>query len=401
MASDSFTATNGTALQDHTGGGVTWAGINIMDTQGQIQSNVACAGGDYASVSARASNSTVDYSQVVFKAGAYAGESKAVNVRSTGSTQGYWLQVNSVVGDNITAFFLIKGDGIGLTLVDLSGSPISRLSDHTVAIKATTVGSDVQIQAWIDGSPVTFEKTDNDTETPSTTFTDLAANTPITAVGNPGFLCYFFEGIDASNSGFDDWTDVEPGEPTEVTITSISDATLTHGQTGVVIGGTTFGASQGTGRVVISPTDDIDDVNSVNQTITSWSDTSITFTADLDTFAFGTLYVFVENDDDESNADGEAIARIVASATFSVTLVDETGAPAASQSGITLKIWRNPTPIGITPQDITGLSTDGSGVLTSAITLGSLDDGDYVCWLAFRGDPATQFGAGRKQPSYA
>lgn len=408
MASDSFTAADGTPLDTHSAGGVTWGGgAGQPGCAGKVIGNVACAdASDYFSVSARATSSSVDYSQVVFKAGAYPVESKAVAVRASDSTQGYWLQVTGVSGDNITGFSLFKASGTTLTGVDLSGSPVSRLVDHTVAIKATTVGGDVQIQAWLDGSPLTFEDTDNDTETPSTTFTDLSTATPITAAGNPGFMCFFFDGIDASNSAFDDWTDVESGGGGGVEITGIDDVTITHGQTGVTITGTGFGASQGGGRVVVSPTDDIDDVGAVNQTVTSWSDTSIDFTAVLSSFAFGTLYVFVENDDEESNADGEPVSRIVASATLDFTganaFFDENGDPVEATG--TLYVWRSPRPptsVGTPDQIITSFATDSAGERSQSITLGSLDDGDTVFGMLFAADGTDLYWAGEVLPDYA
>jgi hypothetical protein len=72
-----------------------------------------------------------------------------------------------------------------------------------------------------------------------------------------------------------------------------------------VIAGSNFGESQGMGGVLICPTDDVEDMDCEDQTVTAWSDTSITFTAvqgglSLDT----TVYLFVVNDDMASNADG-------------------------------------------------------------------------------------------------
>lgn len=191
-------------------------------------------------------------------------------------------------------------------------------------------------------------------------------------------------------------------------ITGISDATLTHGQTGIALTGTGFGSSQGGGRVVVSPTDDIDDPSAVNQTVTAWSATEITFTAVLNSFAFGTLYVFVENDDEDSNEDGEAIARIVASATLNFTgtnkFINEDGTPAASKTGLTFYIWRAPRPPGSggTPdQIIASVSTNGSGERSQAINLGSLDDGDTVYGILFGADGNDIFWTGEVLPDYA
>jgi hypothetical protein len=94
-------------------------------------------------------------------------------------------------------------------------------------------------------------------------------------------------------------------------ITDFGDEVHAHGETAVVITGTNFNASQGDGFVIVSPTDDPDDVNAVTQTVTSWGATSIEITTDLDTFSFDTnLYLFVQNSDEEVNAAGFIFQRL-------------------------------------------------------------------------------------------
>ena len=93
-----------------------------------------------------------------------------------------------------------------------------------------------------------------------------------------------------------------------VVISDAGDETYQSGETGITITGTGFGASQGAGFVKISPTDDIADVSAVTQTVTSWADTSITFTAVKGSLSLDTsLYLFVENDSAESNASGHVV----------------------------------------------------------------------------------------------
>ena len=93
-----------------------------------------------------------------------------------------------------------------------------------------------------------------------------------------------------------------------VAVTSV-DSTLDNGQTGVTITGSGFKTSQGTGKVIISPTDDVDDVNAVKQYVTTWSsDTSITFTAIRGALQTGNHYLFVVNDDGDSNASGTVVS---------------------------------------------------------------------------------------------
>lgn len=224
----------------------------------------------------------------------------------------------------------------------------------------------------------------------------------IAATGTPG---------NASGDGVTDTASAPAGSAAEVSegvsITNISDATLTHGQTGITITGTGFGASQGTGRVVISPTDNIADGGAIDQTVTAWGASSITFTAVLSSFSFGTLYVFVENDGDESNASGEAVSRVVGSVTLTFTgankFIDEDGNPVQA-SGLTLYVWRAPRPpssVGTPDQILTALATDSSGELTQAIDQGSLAAGDSIYGMLFAADGTDLFWAGERTPVYA
>jgi hypothetical protein len=88
-------------------------------------------------------------------------------------------------------------------------------------------------------------------------------------------------------------------------ITDAGDETYTNGETGIVIDGADFGASQGAGTVKICPTDDVNDANAVTQTITAWGDSQVTFTAVRSTLAVNTTcYLFVVNDDGLSNVAG-------------------------------------------------------------------------------------------------
>jgi hypothetical protein len=88
------------------------------------------------------------------------------------------------------------------------------------------------------------------------------------------------------------------------TIRLVSPRLFYNTETGVVISGTNFGASQGAGSVTISPTDDINDAGAVTQTVTAWGATSITFTAVRSALGYGALYLFVEEDGALSNDPG-------------------------------------------------------------------------------------------------
>jgi hypothetical protein len=65
----------------------------------------------------------------------------------------------------------------------------------------------------------------------------------------------------------------------------------------LTIGGRFFEAAQGSGSVVISPTDNVADGNAVTQSINSWADTSITITVVRGTLVYNTpQYLFVTGD---------------------------------------------------------------------------------------------------------
>lgn len=207
MATDSFTASNNTEIGAHSAGGNTWVGLATAEPIGKINDN-QLGYGDGFTVSARASNSSADFSQVVIKAGSYVAGTKSVHVRASLANQGYQLQVTGISGDAITQLALKKNEAY-LTVADTTALSKSRLVDHTLAIKATASGGDVQLKGYIDGTEVTFEDTSSTNDADSTTFTDLAANTPLSA-GNPGVTVPFEDGMNDAASRLDDWTDVEP-----------------------------------------------------------------------------------------------------------------------------------------------------------------------------------------------
>lgn len=83
---------------------------------------------------------------------------------------------------------------------------------------------------------------------------------------------------------------------------------LQHG-VNAMITGANFEAVQGTGSVIISPTDDINDLGAITQTISSWSDTVIEITGVVDTLIIGdSIFLFVTNDSADSNAAGHVVS---------------------------------------------------------------------------------------------
>lgn len=66
--------------------------------------------------------------------------------------------------------------------------------------------------------------------------------------------------------------------------TVTSPTSLTHGASGVVVGGTGFGASQGAGKVEL-----VSGATVVAQTVTNWTDTAITITVAAGPFNQGRI----------------------------------------------------------------------------------------------------------------
>lgn len=110
---------------------------------------------------------------------------------------------------------------------------------------------------------------------------------------------------DGTLSGSIQWTDqIAVFDEIGLTITLVSPWLMYDTQTGVLVQGILFGASQGTGSVTISPSDNVADAGAVTQTVTAWADTSISFTAVRGSLGTGTLYLFATDGSGNSNASG-------------------------------------------------------------------------------------------------
>ena len=95
------------------------------------------------------------------------------------------------------------------------------------------------------------------------------------------------------------------GGPVPPTITDAGgDEDFRDKDTGIVITGTSFEASQGTGTVELSDNSDYATGTKVAQTVTGWNDTTITITVDMGAFSPGNLYLWVTNDTGDRNATG-------------------------------------------------------------------------------------------------
>ena len=92
------------------------------------------------------------------------------------------------------------------------------------------------------------------------------------------------------------------------TVTDVeTDEDFRDGDTALTITGTNYEATQGTGKVELSDNATYATGTKVAQTVTSWADTSIDFTAVLSTLAPGALYLWVTNDTGDRNAVGFAV----------------------------------------------------------------------------------------------
>src|SRR5688572_15144107 len=179
-------------------------------------------------------------------------------------------------------------------------------------------------------------------------------------------------------------------------VTSVDgDNAVFAGQTGVVVAGTTFGASQGVGSVVISPTDDIDDAGAVTQTVTAWSDTSVTITVVKGSLSLDTnVYLFVENNAGDSNAAGRVI-QIQSRPYVRETLIGLGGAARASVTDITMLVYHTIPATAVAPAQRLVVATNGSGEIDQVINRGSLAVNDPV-WIILMKDGSPASATARK-----
>lgn len=182
-----------------------------------------------------------------------------------------------------------------------------------------------------------------------------------------------------------------------VTVTDASDEVFYNGETSIPITGTAFGASQGSGKVYLSPTNNVADGSRVEQTVTSWSDTSIQITAVKGGLSFDTtLYLFVVNNGGSSNSPGYQV-QIQARPWVRDTLVNETGATVNSETGMTMVVYHSvPTAASPNPaQVIESVTTSGAGALNQLINRGALAL-DAPVWIALMKDGSPAKGTLRK-----
>lgn len=99
-----------------------------------------------------------------------------------------------------------------------------------------------------------------------------------------------------------------PDASSAPTVTDVeTDEDFRDGDTAVTITGTEFEATQGTGKVEISDNATYATGTKVAQTVTSWADTSVDFTAVLGALDAGSLWLWVTNDFGHVNAAGMVV----------------------------------------------------------------------------------------------
>jgi len=121
-------------------------------------------------------------------------------------------------------------------------------------------------------------------------------------------------------------------------LTSVTPSQFINGDTGIDVAGSSFGATQGTGKVELANSNNYSQATKVTQTITGWGDTAIEFTAVFGPLSSGTNYVFVTNDSG------------ITSAAYGVTLLEP------------------PTVSGVNPDSFTDAT---AGIVISGVYFGS------------------------------
>lgn len=100
--------------------------------------------------------------------------------------------------------------------------------------------------------------------------------------------------------GIDEVEFIGGSVPQVSSATGANPSYLKSGESGVVVAGSNFGASQGSGKVELWS--DLTGTTKISQTVTAWSDTSITINASRSTLSEGRVYLVVTNNEPtESN----------------------------------------------------------------------------------------------------
>lgn len=203
------------------------------------------------------------------------------------------ITVNGGISDTDQSVFSgIAASGSGITqrgsAVTVRGSTASTSAAITIP---TTIGDTVLVYLAWDGVTAETDVTKSSGQTLVTGTAGIAsmlgAFYSFVATGTSTTLTFTKTGSNVYGL-----VGVALYEGSAVTVTDVdTDETITNGQTGIVITGTNFGATQGSGTVTIG---------GVAQTVTAWADTSITITHVLGTMAFGTNSLVVTNNSSDT-----------------------------------------------------------------------------------------------------
>lgn len=112
--------------------------------------------------------------------------------------------------------------------------------------------------------------------------------------------------VESDDTALDVYTNTPTITADKIEITSVTPSEFDDLDTGVVVAGDNFEASQGTGKVELGDSSVYASANKQEQTVTAWGNTSITFTCDLGTLGPGTRWVFVTNDSG-ATSDGSSV----------------------------------------------------------------------------------------------
>ena len=325
----------------------------------------------------------------------------------TAGSVGYWFRGTTIANDGRTLLVLRGAHFNDHIFIDTTGGGRPRLvirnsANGTAVLALSTqtlsTGTWYFLTASWDVSATSrriavYDSSGTLLEASEDTSTDFTGNFPATItesvriganVGTFGNIDNVFIGSAyadytafVANRDITSYTSYDVGGSSAPTISSVSDTTLDNGQTGIVITGTNFGASQGGGSVIIVTEDDVQGLTFQTQTVTAWGDTEITITAARGSLPTATnLYLFVINDDAESNAAGYVVQ-------FNSNLVLRvaTSASAAGATGVAGVVFAEPTGGAITGAEI--------GEFTGAAFEESLESGRAVLYV-----PVGDFGGG-------
>lgn len=278
-ANDTFTEADDIGLAEHTSdSGHSWSGADLANLAIEAATDELFVDGNTSAALAASPVNPDYYVEVVGKTGATATTDRlGCWARFVEGSAGYLARV---YGDGTWSFETLVGALLG------SGSIGGFSASTYYTLRITVSGTNVRFSI-------------NGAELVNTT------NAAYAGAGNPGVYLRG-EGRATSIAASHEVGGSQP------TVGAVGDGSFRVGETGVSITGANFGATQGIGFVRVCPSDDIEDVNGVNQTVTAWGDTSITFDVVRGSLPLNTnLYLFVENDGGLSNAVGYAVQMLV------------------------------------------------------------------------------------------